>query len=163
MNRARHYLQNLFPLDRESPIWRSRANRLYRTFSVGREVILLVEDEDRSPGDDSAASSRTSGYTVLEARDGKEAVADVHDPGKDPIDLLITDVVMPEMSGPQVAEVVTSHNRNTKVLYVSGYTDDAVVRHGVLQAKTAFLQKPFTISGLAKKVREVLDQQNVPS
>jgi nitrogen-specific signal transduction histidine kinase/CheY-like chemotaxis protein len=121
----------------------------------GMETVLLVEDEPevRWLVRDML---RHLGYTVLEARHGIEAqVQSIQHPG--PIHLLITDVVMPQMSGREIAERVTSEHPETKVLYMSGYTDDAVVRHGVQAAHMAFLQKPFTPEALALKVREVLD------
>jgi FixJ family two-component response regulator len=74
-----------------------------------------------------------------------------------PINLLVTDVVMPRMGGGQLATLLTTARPDLEVLYVSGYTDDAVVRHGVLQQGAAFLHKPFTITDLAQKVRETLD------
>jgi len=96
------------------------------------------------------------GYTILEARHGKEAL-DIcrHHDGEIP--LLVTDVVMPHMSGREVAEQLMASRPNIKVLYLSGYTDDEILRHGVLESMTGFLQKPFTPEELARKVRDVLD------
>lgn len=74
------------------------------------------------------------------------------------IQLLVTDIVMPHMSGPDLATRVQALQPKTRVLYTSGYTDDAVVRHGLLDRTVAFLQKPFAVSALAQKVRQLLDQ-----
>ncbi|MFH0781660.1 MAG: response regulator [Pseudomonadota bacterium] len=121
----------------------------------GSETVLLVEDDD---GVREAAGTilRSYGYTVLEAHNGHEALK-VHREQEDPIHILITDVVMPGMNGRELAREIETLSPLTKVLYISGYTDNAIVHHGVLDAGTAFLQKPFTPEALARKVREVLE------
>jgi two-component system cell cycle sensor histidine kinase/response regulator CckA len=127
---------------------------------LGTETILLTEDAPALRGMARQILERY-GYTVLEAPDGKEALALARSvPG--PIHLLLTDVVMPGMSGRELAERFTGHRSEMKVLYMSGYTDDAVVRHGVLRPGIAYLQKPFTPESLAHKVREVLDSASLP-
>jgi CheY-like chemotaxis protein len=124
--------------------------------SRGGEVLLLVEDED---GVRVLARHilQSCGYTVLEARDGVDAlrVAGQH-VGR--IDLVMTDVVMPRLGGREVAEQMTKLYPAVKVLFLSGYTEDSVVRHGILQGEVEFLQKPFSPGALAQKVREVLDK-----
>lgn len=121
----------------------------------GTETILLTEDE---PGVRALARHvlQLHGYTVLEASQGDKAL-EIAEEYRGTIHLLVTDVVMPVMSGRQVAERLADIRPGTKILFLSGYTDDAVVRHGVLEAQVAFLQKPFTPGALAQKVREVLD------
>ena len=121
----------------------------------GTETILLVEDEDgvRELARDIL---RSNGYTVLEARNGAEALL-LGEGHRGPLELLLTDVVMPRMSGREVAERMTARRSDLSVLYMSGYTDDAVIRHGVLGSDTAFLQKPFTPAALVQRVRETLD------
>ena len=123
---------------------------------AGRETLLLVEDDD-NVREFVALSLESFGYTIVTAPDGKAALS-LYLNRDSPIDLVITDVVMPEMSGRVLAEMLLASNPGQKVLFLSGYTDDAVVRHGILQANVAFLQKPFTPEALSRKVREVIDQ-----
>ena len=99
---------------------------------------------------------RSSGYSVLEASNGAEALALVADHAG-AIDLLLTDVVMPRMSGRELKQRLIPLRPSMRVLYMSGYADEAVARHGVLDPGTAFMEKPFTPTALASKVREVLD------
>ncbi|HKQ59192.1 MAG TPA: PAS domain S-box protein [Candidatus Eisenbacteria bacterium] len=121
----------------------------------GSETILLVEDE---PAVRAMAGEalEAQGYTVLEARHGVEALA-VAQKHSGPLDLLITDVVMPQMGGGELAQRLVAERPGLRVVFMSGYTDDAVIRQGVSEATSAFLQKPFAIGALARKVREVLD------
>jgi CheY-like chemotaxis protein len=99
---------------------------------------------------------RECGYEVLEAKNGSEALF-VAKQYSGEIHLMLTDVVMPQMSGRELAEQLAPVRREMKVLYMSGYTDDAIVHHGVLEEGTAFIGKPFSPDALARKVREILD------
>jgi two-component system, cell cycle sensor histidine kinase and response regulator CckA len=121
----------------------------------GSETILLVEDEAQVRAVARGILER-QGYVVIEAANGAEALRSCEEHGG-AIDLLLTDVVMPEMSGPELARHLEAERPLMKILCMSGYTDDAVVRHGALGAGIAFIQKPFTPDTLARKVREVLD------
>jgi len=127
--------------------------------SRGTETILFVEDE-QSVRELVREYLSGTGYYMLEASDGVQAlkVAAAH-PG--PIHLLITDVVMPHLNGPELATQMGATRPNLKVLFISGYTDDTVFRHGVLEGDVAFLQKPFNLKALAQKIREVLSGQPV--
>ncbi|MBI1864481.1 MAG: response regulator [Nitrospirae bacterium] len=120
----------------------------------GTETILVVEDED---GIRELVSKvlGLGGYTVLGAAGGKEAAAAV-ERHEGPIHLMLTDMVMPGMSGPELADRLKTKHPAMKVLYMSGYADDAVIRHGELAPGTPFLQKPFTPTSLTQKIREVL-------
>ena len=123
--------------------------------STGNETILVVEDEEALR----KVATRTleaAGYTVLTAANGDEALLTCAQHVGD-IPLLVTDVVMPRMSGRQLAERLLEILPEIKVLYMSGYTDDAIVHHGVLDAGTHFLSKPFTAADLTQKVQETLD------
>ena len=127
--------------------------------SRGLETVLLVEDEELVRGLAHRALIQ-GGYHVLQAGHGLEALQ-VCERYPGPIHILITDVVMPGgMSGHELARKLLLTFPDIKVLYMSGYTDDAIVHHGVLEPSTAFLQKPFTPNTLIRRVREVLDQRN---
>ena len=121
----------------------------------GTETILLAED-DAMLRPLAAGLLTKLGYTVLAAEHSGEAVnVALHHRG--PIHLLVTDVVMPGGSGRELARTLAEQRPDMKVLYISGYTDDAIVRHGMLEPGLSFLQKPFTPAVLARKVRDVLD------
>jgi len=121
----------------------------------GSETVLLVEDDEMIRKLVQKVL-KANGYAVLVAASGRDAerVAEQHE---GPIDLLMTDVVMPGLSGREVARRLSAARTGIRVLYLSGYTDDAIVHHGVLDPGVAFLQKPFTPAVLGRKVREVLD------
>jgi CheY-like chemotaxis protein len=121
----------------------------------GMETILLVEDEE-AVRELARDILQANGHTVLDTQHGAEALLTC-ERHAGPIQLMVTDVVMPKMSGRELAERLAPLRPDMKVLYMSGYTDDAVVRHGVVDSGTAFLQKPFTPDAFARKVREVLD------
>jgi len=121
----------------------------------GSETILLVEDENVVRGL-ARQILEQAGYNVLDAGNGEEALRLCRQ-HSDPIHLLLTDVVMPETSGKEIAHLLTSLQPATRVLFMSGYTDDAIVHHGVLDTSVEFIQKPFTPVGLTRKVRQVLD------
>jgi PAS domain S-box-containing protein len=122
----------------------------------GTETILLVED-DPALREMAATLLRRLGYTVLSAADGIEALSLKQQSSVGHIDLLFTDVVMPHMSGRELADRVQASHRHTRVLFTSAYTESATVHQGVLDKGVALLQKPFTPSALAHKIREVLD------
>lgn len=127
-----------------------------REDSMGKKTALLVEDED-SLRDLAKQVLEKIGYQVLEASRSSEAL-EMCRTYDGPIELMMTDVVLPQVSGPELAVKLAEVKPEMKVLYVSGYPDGAIVRHGVLEPDAAFLQKPFTMSSLANKVREVLDR-----
>jgi PAS domain S-box-containing protein len=125
-----------------------------RTPAGGSETVLLVEDEE-SVRQLVRETLEARGYRVLEAENG-EAGLTVAARYEKPIDLVITDVVMPELGGRELAQRLIKTRPQIKVLYLSGYTEDAIVSEGTIDTGNAFLQKPFTLQNLARKVREVL-------
>ena len=127
----------------------------------GTETVLVVEDE-KGVRDFAVTSLRQLGYQAEAACDSEEALGLLQARGGR-FDLVITDVVMPKLSGPQLVEALRKRIPDVRVLYMSGYTDDTVVRHGLLEAEVAFLQKPFSVQELARKVREVLASDRTES
>jgi CheY-like chemotaxis protein len=119
--------------------------------------VLLVED-DEQVRKLATRTLRRFGYTVLEAANGQAALAKCEQVGT-PIDLVITDVVMPVMSGKELVDRLGKIQPGARVLFMSGYTPDAIVHRGVLARGTHMLQKPFTPQQLGQKVREALDAE----
>lgn len=135
----------------EEPVSSTDSNKL----SEGNETVLLVEDEEMVR-EMAKEILEESGYRVLEAKHGHEALL-IAGQYRGPIHLMLSDVVMPQMSGRELAEQFISLRKDMKVLYMSGYTDDAIVHHGVLDEGTSFIEKPFTPNALARKIRETLN------
>jgi CheY-like chemotaxis protein len=120
----------------------------------GTGTVLVVEDDEGVRRLATRVLAR-GGYSVVEAGSGSEALRVAEDAGAS-VDLLLTDVVMPGMSGRELADTLRVRFPRVKILYSSGYTDDAVVRHGILEAEVAFLQKPYTPASLLERVHHVL-------
>jgi two-component system cell cycle sensor histidine kinase/response regulator CckA len=122
----------------------------------GNETVLIVEDEPQVRR--VAVRMLTAlGYAVLEVPDAEEAIALLSQPGNS-VDLVMTDVVLPKMGGLALAERIVEMRPGTRILFASGYSDDMVLRHHLLDGEMTLLQKPFTVETLAEKVREVLDR-----
>ena len=128
----------------------------------GAETVLLVEDDSMVRAL-TARLLRELGYKVAEASNGEEALRLAGERAGEKIDLLMTDMIMPQMSGASLAERINLARPGTKVLFVSGYTDEAIVKHGLLEPGAIFLQKPFTPSSLARKVRHALEGETLRS
>jgi CheY-like chemotaxis protein len=145
----------LFPSSRERPTRVITSANLAPINLSGAETILLVEDEN-AVRSFVARALRQQGYQVLDASNGGEAlmIAEQH-PGI--IHLLLTDVIMPRVSGKQLAERLRTLRADLRVLYMSGYAEEIIAPHGVLEPGAAFIEKPLTAEALGRKVREVLD------
>src|SRR5882757_424011 len=141
---------------------RRRHTRYWRDWSSDMcssdltETVLVVEDEAPVRSVARQVLER-HGYTVLEAASAESAL-DIVSRYSGTIHLLLTDVVMPGLNGPELASRLANLRPDTRVIFMSGYTDDAVTRHGVLEPGSAYVQKPFTPDAIARKVREVLDR-----
>ncbi len=131
----------------------SKVNR--RRLPGGTETLLLVEDEAAVRSSARRLLER-QGYHVLEARHGADALRIVEEGGR-PIDLVVTDLVMPEMGGKELAERLRAHRPGLKVLFMSGYTEKAIASGGVMPPNTGFVEKPFTVEQLMRRLREILD------
>jgi len=127
----------------------------------GKETILLVED-DALLRELTAEALRAEGYAVIEAASGKEALV-IATAFTEPIHLLVTDVVMPLMSGKELAQKMLKVQPDLRILFISGYAENAVMTQGILESGVLFLPKPFSVAGLAHKVRAVLDQLMTPA
>jgi len=122
----------------------------------GTETVLIVEDEEAVRALAKTALAR-KGYRVLEAANGGEALL-LCESERAPIHLLVTDVVMPSLGGADLARRLAPLRPDMKVLFISGYADQAAARHGTIEPGAAYLEKPFSLDALARKVREVLDR-----
>jgi CheY-like chemotaxis protein len=128
-------------------------------WSKGTETVLLVEDAPVIRRLAREIISR-AGYMVMEAGDADEALSVVAT-HVGPLDILVTDLIMPGPSGIELAEQLKWIREDVRVLFMSGYTDNAIVRNGLLEEGAAFLQKPFTPEGLLRKMRQVLDAEPI--
>ena len=146
------FLPQFIPEDDEKVVTERAPETVITQDLTGQGTILLVEDEDavRMFG---ARALRNKGYTVLEADSGKTAL-ELMEASEQPIDLLVTDVVMPQMDGPTLTKEVEARRPDIKVIFISGYAEDAF--RSKVDAKVNFLPKPFSLGQLASKVKEVM-------
>jgi CheY-like chemotaxis protein len=138
------------------PLQELREKKGEKELLLGGETILVVEDE-KEVRKLALRILERQGYRILAATSGEDALS-VCKEHQESIHLLLTDVVMPGMTGHTLAESLVSLHPKIKVLYMSGYTENAIVHHGILDPGTNYIQKPFTVEGLLTKIREVLDK-----
>ncbi len=140
----------------DEPLGELKERVVQEELPQGKETVLVVEDEE-AVRQLAVRILKRQGYAVLDTADGEAALV-ICEKQREPLHLILTDVVMPGMSGRQLAERCWQIRQDFKVLYMSGYTDNAIVQHGVLEEDMNYIQKPFTVDDLARKVREVLDK-----
>jgi PAS domain S-box-containing protein len=150
-----------FPLQKGVTIPKKQEKKPSGVFRRGHESILLVEDEEEVRAI-AMEALRMSGYSVLAASSGDEAL-DLLIQYAPVVHLILTDVIMPGLSGGELVQRIAAVRPQARVLYMSGYNDDAIVRHGVSDSNAAFIQKPFTLEGLTSRVREILDRPQSPA
>lgn len=143
-------------LPRVQPVADANSETADDAIAKGSETILLVEDEEAILRLSKIVLERF-GYNVLAADTPKKALA-IAESLEEPLHLLLTDVVMPEMNGKELTRKIEKMKSDIRVLYMSGYTGDVIMHQGILEEDVNFLQKPFSVNSLAAKVREVLDQ-----
>jgi PAS domain S-box-containing protein len=144
----------------DEPLAEQEPTRVLGELLRGSETILLVEDQ-QDVRDLARDTLQLSGYTILEACHGAEAL-DIAARHPGPLHLLLTDVIMPQLGGPELAQRLVASHPALRVLYMSGYTDQAIGQEGVLDRRTALLQKPFSPDTLALRVRQILDAPAAP-
>ena len=142
----------------ESAVESSAEIKPHRAFPRGEQTVMVVDDED-TIRNFVCRILQSEGYAVLQARNGEEALM-LYERHESPIHLLLTDVVMPKMGGRQLYDQLRVAQPDLNVLFMSGHTEDTVIRHGVLESETHFIEKPFMFSALACAVRDVLDRQD---
>jgi CheY-like chemotaxis protein len=125
---------------------------------AGSEIILVVED-DRTLLEMASKFLRQLGYNVLTAGDGEEALKLLAMPGRQPVNLVFTDIVMPKIDGIKLAERVRELYPGTKILFTSAYAENALIHQGIVTPGMTLLEKPFTLSTLAQKTRQALDSK----
>lgn len=119
------------------------------------KTILLVEDEDNLRELVASVLSE-SGFRVITARNGREGLQTVQEGNLKDIDLILTDVIMPQMSGKEMVDLLKPLLPSTKIVFMSGYTDDALAPHGVLEPEIELIEKPFLVKNLVGRIREIL-------
>ena len=139
----------------DQPVEELKQESLVEKDYHGDEVILLVEDDDQVR-EVLAEILKELGYLVIHASESAEATK-VSNKFKDKIHLLLTDLILPGLNGRELSEQLAEKREDMKVLFISGYSDDVIAKHGMIDEGLSFLQKPFTAASLGKKIREVLE------